>query len=67
MLREKAREKLRGLIAACSASRSTVTGFEAHSLPHWKAKGYFTEIIQYQTRLFVPVSRAVEIVEALAA
>ncbi|WP_298768704.1 strawberry notch C-terminal domain-containing protein, partial [uncultured Novosphingobium sp.] len=47
--------------------RLEITGFEARSLPHWKARGCFTEIIQYQTRLFVPVSRAVEIVEAIAA
>ena len=47
--------------------RLEITGFEPRSLPHWKAKGCFTEIIQYQTRLFVPVSRAVEIVEAAAA
>jgi hypothetical protein len=47
--------------------RLEILGFDPRSLPSWKAKGCFTEIIAYQTRLFVPVSRAHDIVAKLAA
>jgi hypothetical protein len=44
-----------------------VVGFDPRVLPSWKAKGCFTEINAYQTRLFMPVHTAREIVQALAA
>ena len=47
--------------------RLELRGFDPRSLPTLKAKGCFTEIIQFKTRLFVPVSRAAEIISALAA
>lgn len=47
--------------------RLEVLGFDPRALASWKAKGCFTEIIQYQTRLFMPVSNAREIVAKLAA
>ena len=47
--------------------RLEVIGFDPRALPSWKAKGCFTEIIQYQTRLFMPVNQANEIVAKLAA
>ncbi len=47
--------------------RLEILGFDPRALPSWKAKGCFTEIIQYQTRLFVPVNQAQDIVEKLAA
>lgn len=47
--------------------RLEILGFDPRALPLWKAKGCFTEIIQYQTRLFVPVGRAQDIVAKLAA
>ena len=47
--------------------RLEVVGFDPRALPSWKAKGCFTEIIAYQTRLFVPVNHAPKIVETLAA
>ena len=47
--------------------RLEVIGFDPRALPSWKAKGCFTEIIQYQTRLFMPVNHANEIVAKLAA
>ena len=46
-------------------SRLELSGFDPRSLPTLKAKGCFTEIIQFKTRLFIPVSRAAEIVTAL--
>src|SRR3546814_14696859 len=42
-------------------SRLELSGFDPRSLPALKAKGCFTEIIQFRTRVFVPVSRAAEI------
>jgi hypothetical protein len=48
-------------------ARLEVVGFDPRALPSWKAKGCFTEIIAYQTRLFMPVNSAREIVQALAA
>ena len=47
--------------------RLEILGFEARALPSYKAKGCFTEIIQFQTRLFVPTNRAGEIVREIAA
>lgn len=47
------------------AQRLELTGFEAPRLPEYKALGCFTEIIRYQTRLFVPVDRAAEILAKL--
>ena len=47
--------------------RLEVLGFDPRALASWKAKGCFTEIIAYQTRLFMPVSNAREIVAKLAA
>ncbi|KTE04055.1 hypothetical protein ATE67_20450 [Sphingopyxis sp. H050] len=46
-------------------SRLELHGFDPRSLPTLKAKGCFTEIIQFKTRLFIPVSRAAEIITAL--
>ena len=45
--------------------RLEVLGFDPRALASWKANGCFTEIIQ--TRLFMPISRAREIVAQLAA
>ena len=47
--------------------RLEIVGFDARALPIFKAKGCFTEIIQFQTRLFMPVNQAHEIIETLAA
>ena len=47
-------------------SRLELSGFDPRSLPTLKAKGCFTEIIQFRTRLFVPVSRAAEILAEIA-
>jgi hypothetical protein len=46
-------------------ARLEVVGFDPRALPSWKAKGCFTEIIAYQTRLFMPVNNAREIVQGL--
>ena len=48
------------------SQRLELTGFEPARLPELKALGCFVEIIRYQTRLFVPVPRATEILAALA-
>ncbi|WP_241127945.1 strawberry notch-like NTP hydrolase domain-containing protein [Novosphingobium terrae] len=48
-------------------ARLEIIGFDARSLPTYKAKGCFTEIIQFQCRLFVPVGTANDVVKALAA
>ncbi len=48
------------------SQRLELTGFEPARLPELKALGCFVEIIRYQTRLFVPVPRAAEIMAALA-
>lgn len=45
--------------------RLELTGFEPPRLPEYKALGCFTEIIRYQTRLFVPADRAAEILAKL--
>lgn len=49
------------------SQRLELAGFSAARLSWYKAKGCFTEIIRYQTRLFVPVDRAPEILAQLGA
>jgi len=46
--------------------RLELLDWEPEALPHLKAAGCFTEIIQHRTRLFIPPSRAVEILDGLA-
>lgn len=46
-----------------SSQRLELAGFSAARLPWYKAQGCFTEIIRYQTRLFVPVDRAARVLE----
>jgi hypothetical protein len=46
--------------------RLEVLDWKSDALPHLKAAGCFTEIIQHRTRLFVPPSRAVEILGEIA-
>ncbi|HYJ51575.1 MAG TPA: strawberry notch family protein [Allosphingosinicella sp.] len=48
-----------------SSQRLELAGFSAARLPWYKAQGCFTEIIRYQTRLFVPVDRAAAVLERL--
>ena len=64
-------DALRGLTLKRSRvngeQRLEVLGFDPRALPSYKTKGCFTEIIQFQCRLFVPVSHADRIVETLAA
>lgn len=50
-----------------SSQRLELAGFSAARLPWYKAQGCFTEIIRYQTRLFVPVDRAAEVLIRVAA
>jgi hypothetical protein len=45
--------------------RLEVAAFTAARLPWYKAQGCFTEIIRYQTRLFVPVDRAAVVLARL--
>ena len=47
--------------------RLELAGFSAQRLVWYKAQGCFTEIIRYQTRLFVPVDRAAQVLVRLAA
>ena len=47
------------------SQRLELTGFSASRLAWYKAQGCFTEIIRYQTRLFVPVDRAAEVLGRL--
>ncbi len=47
--------------------RIELTGFEPRRLDWYKARGCFTEIIRYRTRLFVPVSGTPEILRKMAA
>ena len=47
--------------------RLEVVGFDPRGLASWKAKGAFTEIIQFQTRLFLPTAHADRILEEIAA
>lgn len=49
-----------------SSQRLELTGFSASRLAWYKAQGCFTEIIRYQTRLFVPVDRAAVVLAQLA-
>ncbi len=45
--------------------RLELSGFSPSRLTWYKAQGCFTEIIRYQTRLFVPVDRAAEVLGRL--
>ncbi|MGE5564277.1 MAG: strawberry notch C-terminal domain-containing protein, partial [Bacillota bacterium] len=47
------------------SQRLEIAGFSAARLAWYKAQGCFTEIIRYQTRLFVPVDRAAEVLARL--
>jgi hypothetical protein len=47
------------------SQRLELSGFGPARLPWYKAQGCFTEIIRYQTRLFVPVDRAAEVIAKL--
>jgi predicted RNA methylase len=47
------------------SQRLEIVGFSAARLPWYKAQGCFTEIIRYQTRLFVPVDRAAAVLSKL--
>jgi hypothetical protein len=46
--------------------RLELTGWSVERLDWYKAQGCFTEIIRYQTRLFVPRSEMVAILEAMS-
>jgi predicted RNA methylase len=47
------------------SQRLELAGFSAARLPWYKAQGCFTEIIRYQTRLFVPVDKAAVVLGGL--
>jgi predicted RNA methylase len=47
------------------AQRLELAGWEPRRLPEYKALGCFTDIIRYQTRLFLPPDRAAEILTHL--
>jgi hypothetical protein len=47
------------------SQRLELVGFSGARLPWYKAQGCFTEIIRYQTRLFVPVDRAAAVLAGL--
>ncbi len=47
------------------SQRLELAGYSAARLPWYKAQGCFTEIIRYQTRLFVPVDKASLVLAAL--
>jgi predicted RNA methylase len=49
------------------SQRLEVSGFSAARLAWYKAQGCFTEIIRYQTRLFVPVDQAADVLARLVA
>lgn len=55
----------RALVAG--TRRLELIGWEPARLPEYKAHGCFTDIIRYQTRLFVPIDRATEVVARIAA
>jgi hypothetical protein len=58
----KARETLmlkRSLVN--SAERLELTGWSAARLDWYKARGCFTEIIRFQTRLFIPLEGAADL------
>ena len=62
-----AREKLvvkRSLVNG--SQRLELTGWSAARLDWYKAQGCFTEIIRYQTRLFVPIEGAASVIARLA-
>ena len=46
--------------------RIELTGYSADRLDWYKARGCFTEIIRYRTRLFAPVSKAKIVLQSLA-
>jgi len=48
------------------SQRIELTGWSAARLDWYKAQGCFTEIIRYQTRLFVPIEGAASVVARLA-
>jgi hypothetical protein len=50
-----------------SSQRLELQGFSAARLGWYKAQGCFTEIIRFQTRLFVPVDCAAKVLASLAA
>lgn len=47
--------------------RLEIRDFDVARLPRLKALGCFTEIIQFRTRLFVPLDRALEVLTAIEA
>ena len=47
------------------SQRLELAGYDPARLAWYKAQGCFTEIIRYQTRLFVPVDRAAEVLARL--
>jgi hypothetical protein len=47
------------------SQRLELGGFSASRLAWYKAQGCFTEIIRYQTRLFVPVDHAGQVLARL--
>jgi hypothetical protein len=49
------------------SQRLELAGFSPARLPWYKAQGCFTDIIRYQTRLFVPVDGAAEVLAVLMA
>ncbi|WP_226019588.1 strawberry notch-like NTP hydrolase domain-containing protein [Novosphingobium sp. FKTRR1] len=49
-----------------SSQRIELTGWSAAHLDWYKAQGCFTEIIRYQTRLFVPIEGAANVIARLA-
>ncbi|TCD04072.1 methylase [Erythrobacteraceae bacterium CFH 75059] len=48
------------------SQRLELTGWGAARLDWYKAQGCFTEIIRYQTRLFVPVERAAAVISRVS-
>jgi hypothetical protein len=48
------------------SQRIELTGWSAARLDWFKAQGCFTEIIRYQTRLFVPIEGAASVIARLA-
>ena len=46
--------------------RLELLDWQSDALPHLKAAGCFTEIIRYQTRLFVPTTSAASIIARLS-
>lgn len=48
------------------SQRIELTGWSVARLDWYKAQGCFTEIIRYQTRLFVPIERAASVIARLA-